>query len=166
MAKETKPGTIYPDGNPKTQFGIAKPDTWSVHPIPMYVMGMAMLQGNLKYGLFNYIDEPVSISVYLEAMGRHRDLYKLGQDLASDTGIEHLGHIMACCNILIAAHYEGTLIDDRRKDLEMAETLDKFFEEKQALVKDIREKWTGFAEKQKAKQHKAEASTPAGGELK
>lgn len=144
----------YPDGNPKTQFGIAKPDIWAVDPISVYVMGLAMLQGSLKYGLYNWVDDPITTSTYVNAAQRHLDLFKLGQDLASDTNVEHLGHIMACCNILISAKAHNTLIDDRRKDPQMAERLEKFFEENQALVKQIREQWTGFAEKQKAQKGK------------
>lgn len=136
----------YPDSNPKTVLGIAKPDIWAVDPISTYVEGMAMMQGMMKYGLYNWIDDPVSVSTYANAAQRHLDLFKLGQDLASDTGVEHLGHIRACCNILISAHYHGTLIDDRKKNLAMAERLDKFFTEKQELVKRIRIEWDGYAE--------------------
>lgn len=150
--KPSKPeaGMKYPDGNPKTQFGIAKPDLWAIDPIAIYVEGMAMMQGMLKYGLFNYYDDPVSASTYVNAAQRHLDLYRLGQDLASDTGVEHLGHLRACCNILISAHYHGRLIDDRTKNIQMAEDLEKFFQEKQPLIRKIREEWTGFAERQKA----------------
>jgi ribosomal protein S17E len=140
----------YPDGNPKTQFGVVKPNTFAVDPIAEYVMGLAMLQGQLKYGLYNWIDDPVSITTYLDAAKRHLDLYKLGQDLASDTDVEHLGHVMACCNILISAKYHNKLHDDRTHNKQMAEALEKFFEEKQPLVKQIRDKWTGYAERRKA----------------
>lgn len=152
------PKMKYPDGNPKTQFGIAKPDLWSIDPIALYVMGLAMLQGNLKYGLYNYFDDPVSVSTYANAAQRHLDLYKLGQDLASDTLVEHLGHIMACASILISAHYHGKLIDDRTKNIQMAEDLDKFFTDKQPLVKQIRDQWTGFAEKQLALKGKTDGN--------
>ena len=144
---EAKSTMKYPDGNPKTVFGVAKPDTWSIDPIAIYVMGMAMLQGNLKYGLYNYFDDPVSVSTYVGGAQRHLDLYRLGQENASDTDIEHLGHLMACAGILISAKYHGKLIDDRTKNIQMAEDLDRFFQDQQPRVKAIREKWTGFAER-------------------
>lgn len=137
----------YPDGNPKTQFGIAKPDQWAVDPIAVYEMGLVMMQGMLKYGLYNYYEDPVSISTYVNAARRHLDLYELGQDLDADTNALHSAHLMACGSILVSAHLRGRLIDDRTKNKEMATQLEEYFAVNQERVKTIREKWTGFAEK-------------------
>ena len=142
--------SMYPDGNPKTQFGIAKPDQWAVDPIAVYEMGLVMMQGMLKYGLFNYYEDPISISTYVNAARRHLDLYELGQDLDSDTNALHPAHLMACASILISAHYRKRLIDDRTPHKEMAEQLEEYFKVNQDRVKKIREQWTGYAEKLKA----------------
>lgn len=149
----------YPDGNPKTQFGIAKPGDFYVPMIPYYEYSLAHLQGALKYGHFNWREDPVTMSTYLEAAKRHVDLFKAGQDYASDTGIHHLAHAMTCFSIIIDAVAHGTMTDDRwRKDAVghkiiehiPGEIEERYIEDTQARVKAIREKWTGFAEKMKA----------------
>lgn len=156
------PGKLkYPDGNPKTQFGITKPGDFYVPMIPYYEYSLAHLQGALKYGHYNWRDDPVTMSTYLEAAKRHIDLFKGGQDYASDTGIHHLAHAMTCFSIIMDAMAFGTMTDDRwRKSLVGAKIIEhipgeveeRYIEDTQIRVKAIREKWTGFAEKQKAKQ--------------
>jgi hypothetical protein len=151
----------YVDGNPKTQFGIAKPGEYYTPPIPFYEYSLAHLQGALKYGPFNWRDDPVSISTYLDAVKRHIDLYKAGQQQASDTGIHHLAHAMTCLSIVIDAEYHGTLIDDRFKYRDLhhqGKPIDEVLEAYLAdadRVKRIRQEWTGFAERnRKAKETK------------
>lgn len=147
----------YPDGNPKTQFGITKPGDWYSPPIPYYEYSMAHLQGALKYGHFNWRDDPVTISTYIEAAKRHVDLFKAGQENASDTGIHHLAHAMCCFSIIIDAMAHGTMTDDRFRYRDESKLLidpgtvfEEYIDNAQARVKAIREKWTGFADKQKA----------------
>ncbi len=149
----------YVDGNPKTQFGIAKPGDYYTPPIPLYEYSLAHMQGALKYGPFNWRDDPVSISTYYEAAKRHMELFKSGQEVASDTGIHHLAHAMTCLSIIIDAQHHRTLIDDRFKyrDLHhqgkpLDEVLEAYLEGSQDRVKRIRQQWTGFAEEQRAKQ--------------
>ncbi len=66
----------YADGNPKTAFGQVKPGTFYSPAIPTYLMGLVHLQGALKYGPFNWRDDPISASTYIEAIERHLKLYK------------------------------------------------------------------------------------------
>lgn len=146
----------YPDGNPKTQFGIAKPGDYYTPPIPYYEYSLAHLQGALKYGPFNWRDDPISISTYFEAAKRHMELYKAGQRNAGDTGIHHLAHAMTCLSIIIDAEAHNTLIDDRFKFRDpgirsevSAEILEEYIEKNDDRIKAIREKWTGFAEEQR-----------------
>jgi hypothetical protein len=150
----------YPDGNPKTQFGIVKPGDWFIPPIQQYEYGLAHLQGALKYGHFNWRDDPISISTYLEAAKRHMDLYKGGQRNARDTGIHHLAHAMCCFSIIIDAEAHNTLIDDRftyrdgEGKTKPYEVLEKYVEDAQPRVKAIRDQWTGFAERNKKAEDK------------
>lgn len=150
---QTEPrGLKYPDGNPKTQFGVAKPGDWATPPIPYYEYSLAHLQGALKYGPFNWRDDPISMSTYIDAMERHIKLLKEGQDRASDTGIHHLGHIMTDASIVLDALYHGTLIDDRKVNKQNSgNILEKYLEDTQPLVKRIRQDWTGHAESLKVR---------------
>lgn len=147
----------YVDGNPKTRFGIAKPGDFNTPSIPYYEYSMAHMQGALKYGMFNWRDDPVTMSTYLEAAQRHMDLFKAGQQNASDTGIHHLAHAMCCFSIIIDAMAHGTMRDDRFKyrnpntQVKPGDVFEKYIEDSQERVKAIREKWTGFAEAQRAR---------------
>lgn len=149
----------YPDGNPKTQFGIVKPGNWHTPTIPYYEYSMAHLQGALKYGAFNWRDDPISISTYIEAAERHINLFKDGQRNASDTGIHHLAHAICCFSIIIDAEYHHTLIDDRKTTIRHGAKTDSpgfitedYLKEAEGRVKKIREEWTGFAERRKLKE--------------
>lgn len=109
-AKETG---AYPDDNPKTVLGVSKPSLSVVPPIAMYHMGQAMRDGKEKYGLMNWREHRVSSSVYYDAALRHLMAWWDGENRASDSGIHHLGHAMACMAIILDAESIGQLNDDR-----------------------------------------------------
>jgi hypothetical protein len=146
----------YPDGNPKTQFGVVKPRDTYTPPIPYLEYSLAHLQGALKYGPFNWRDDPVTMSTYLDAAISHINKFRAGQDRATDTDIHELGHAMTCLSIVIDAQAYGTITDDRwrPRDPEAhpwgnnpAKVLDDYIEQNQSRVKAIKEKWTGFQER-------------------
>lgn len=148
---------IYKDGNPKTQFGAVKPGTYYIPPIPLYEYSLAHMQGALKYGHYNWRDDPVSISTYVDACKRHIDQYVSGQKDASDTGIHNLAHAMCCLSIIIDAEFHNTLIDDRKLTLlhkdaqdQVVDVLENYLQESKKRVTKIKEEWTGHAEAVKA----------------
>lgn len=147
---------IYKDGNPKTQFGAVKPGVYYTPPIPLYEYSLAHMQGALKYGHFNWRDDPVSISTYIDACKRHIDLYLEGQKNASDTGIHNLAHAMCCLSIVMDAEAYGTLIDDRKlttlyENNNNGQILEAYMEETKTRVTQIKKDWTGHAEAVKSK---------------
>lgn len=103
----------YPDGNPKTQYGMAKPSTAAIPPVAVLHLGKAMRNGADKYGRFNWREHSVTASVYYDAMMRHLLAYWDGEEIAEDSGCHHLAHVMACCAILLDASASGKLNDDR-----------------------------------------------------
>ncbi len=103
------------DTNPKTRFGMAKPGVADVPPVALIHLGLAMRDGAQKYGRVNYREHPVTASVYYEAAMRHLMAWWDGEDSAEDSGVHHLGHVMACCAILLDTEAQGTLNDDRPK---------------------------------------------------
>lgn len=142
---------IYKDGNPKTQFGAVKPGIYYVPPMPLYEYGLAHMQGALKYGHYNWRDDPVSISTYADACKRHIDLYLEGQKNASDTDIHNLAHAMCCLSIIMDAEHHGTLIDDRKLTIlytnnNTGEQFEAYMEETKERVTRIKKEWTGHAE--------------------
>ena len=100
-------------GNPKDLIGDTKPSLRAIPWVAVYEMGKAMMDGMRKYGLFNWREQPVRSDVYIDAALRHITAWSDGEDVASDSNVHHLGHVMACCAIIIDAERSGTLQDTR-----------------------------------------------------
>ena len=104
----------YPDGNPKTQAARSKPSFHAVPASALLHLGAAMADGKRKYGLTNWRSNNVAASVYYDAMIRHLlEWWDAKQQNADDSQVHHLGHVMACCAIILDAEASGNLIDDR-----------------------------------------------------
>jgi len=102
-----------PDTNPKSRYGVAKPGISAIPPVAILHCGLGMQNGVEKYGLFNWREHEVSASVYYNAAARHLMAWWEGEREAQDSGVHHLGHVMACCAILLDAEEQGMLNDDR-----------------------------------------------------
>lgn len=118
------PTTRYPDGNPKSVQG-AKKHSLRLFPLPAQVAACAALEdGCTKYGAANWRETGVAASVYMDAALRHMFQYfDGGEQLASDSGVHHLGHAIACLAIILDAEHQGTLIDDRPQPCQGASEL-------------------------------------------
>ena len=99
--------------NPKDLIGIKKPQLWLVPPSALIHEAMAMKNGADKYGAYNWREKKVRVVIYIDAALRHLQQYLDGEDLATDSGVHHLGHARACCGIILDALETGNLIDDR-----------------------------------------------------
>lgn len=112
--------------NPKDLIGVTKVPTLSVIPSAGLVhTGLAMVNGSDKYGRFNWREHPVKATIYIDAALRHLMAWADMEENAEDSGVHHLGHVMACCAILLDAQEAGNLIDDRVPG-PAAEMLDRY----------------------------------------
>lgn len=99
--------------NPKDLLGVKK--------VPMNLLPAAgriegargMAHGAAKYGPYNWREKKIKMSIYLDAIERHLVALYDGEDTADDSGVSHLGHIIAGASILCDAKEFGNLIDDR-----------------------------------------------------
>jgi hypothetical protein len=66
-----------------------------------------------KYGPYNWRKTKVCTTTYIAAMMRHLNAWRDGEDLDPESGITHLAHVVASCNILMDAAACNTLEDDR-----------------------------------------------------
>lgn len=109
-----------PDGNPKTQYGIKKPSLGLIPKAALEAAAAAHQLGADKYGPWNWRDNGVAASVYINAMLRHIKAWHEDENDDIESGVSHLGHVIACSGILLDAQQFGNLIDDRprRKDHE------------------------------------------------
>lgn len=99
--------------NPKDALGAQKPDPSVVPPCAELHLATAMMDGAVKYGPFNWRDNPVQARIYYAAARRHLAQWLDGEDFDPTSEVHHLGHAMACCAILLDAYEQGNLVDDR-----------------------------------------------------
>lgn len=99
--------------NPKDRVGLTKSRLGLVPPALMITVAPAFANGAEKYGAYNWRDESISLSVYLEASLRHIFAFMDGEDIATDSGLDHLAHAAACMAIIFDARSLGKLIEDR-----------------------------------------------------
>lgn len=105
--------TGYQDNNPKTLVGASKVPLHLVPPSAKHFLAEALGDGARKYGPYNWRDSKISISTYKAAMERHMDAFWDGEDYASDSGVHHVAHAMACCALILDAMSIDMLVDDR-----------------------------------------------------
>ena len=103
------------DTNLKTAAAAKKARLSDVPPVALFALGAAMSDGATKYGRFNFRETGSTSSVFYDAMMRHLADWYSGEDFADDSKINHLGHIMASCAILLDCQLHGKLNDDRMK---------------------------------------------------
>lgn len=99
--------------NPKDLIGSKKVSITKFPVIGTIQGAMAMMDGAEKYGPYNWRDNAVIASIYVDAAFRHLMTWFEGQEAASDSKAHHLGHAIACCAILLDAQATGNLVDDR-----------------------------------------------------
>lgn len=100
--------------NPKDRVGILKV-CLSVVPFPvLWEIGLAMLEGALKYGRHNYRVIGVRASVYFDAaVARHMAAWWEGEDIDPDSGLHHITKAIASLVVLRDAMIRGNWVDDR-----------------------------------------------------
>jgi hypothetical protein len=99
--------------NPKDRIGATKPDLSLVPPAGLIAVAQAMKNGADKYGAYNWRGNAVQAMTYLAANMRHVLAYLDGEEVADDSGVEHLAHAAACLFILLDAKATGNLVDNR-----------------------------------------------------
>jgi hypothetical protein len=102
-----------PSSNPKDRIGITKVPLGLLPPAPQAHTALALLDGAIKYGRWNWREESVAASVYIDACLRHIADWVDGQEQAEDSKVHHLGHAAACLFIIMDAQQRGNMIDDR-----------------------------------------------------
>lgn len=119
MERSGMVGETAKDSNPKDAVGIAKAYMSTVPQPVLWEVGVAMLEGSLKYGRHNYRKAGVRASVYYDAMKRHLDSWWEGEDLDPETSddpemqIHHISKLIAGAVVLRDAMMQEMWADDR-----------------------------------------------------
>lgn len=132
--------------NPKDSIGIKKVPLSTVPAPVLMEIGLAMLEGALKYARHNYRIAGVRTSVYYDAVQRHLMAFWEGEDTDPESGLPHIVKAIAGLAVLRDSQMIGNAVDDRppshkdgwQKELnEKAGLLiDKYPEPKEAFTKD------------------------------
>jgi hypothetical protein len=101
------------ESNPKDAIGIEKTPFSTISMPVMAELGVALLEGALKYGRHNYRAIGVRASVYVDATMRHISSYWEGEDIDPDSGIHHITKAIASLTVLRDAMIRGKVHDDR-----------------------------------------------------
>ena len=125
--------TQYND--PKGAIGATKTPLGLIPPYAMEQTSWVHKLGSEKYGSHNWRKTGVCASTYVNAILRHLNAWRDGEDLDPESGISHIAHVACCCNILLDAEYCGKLQDDRSK----VKSYDKLHELLSELKKDQEE---------------------------
>jgi len=112
--------------NPKDRMATSRLDL-SLFPDTATAYGaLGMVEGDCKYGGYNYRVRGVLASVYVAALRRHISKWYNGEWNDGKTGVPHLASAIACLAIIIDAHEVGVLKDDRPPSVHMTSLLDEF----------------------------------------
>ena len=101
------------ESNPKDSVGVTKPP---IHNIPRSVLsevGMALAEGEYKYGGYNWRAVGVRASVYLDALDRHMTAWWEGEDLDPDCGLSHITKAISALMVLRDGMIQENWVDDR-----------------------------------------------------
>lgn len=123
MTTETK------DTNPKDAIGQGKLPLHLIPGTAKAYMATAFLEGALKYGKYNWRISGVRASIYLDALERHIEKWKNGEDCDPVTKVHHLASAMACLAIILDAGVCGKLTDDRPPRAPTSAIIDRMAQE-------------------------------------
>lgn len=98
--------------NPKCAAATTRLDL-TAFPMTALIYGALGCTEGMKYGFFNYRVAKVAASVYVAAALRHLTKWYNGEEADSTTKVPHLASVLACIAILVDAHEQGSLNDDR-----------------------------------------------------
>jgi len=105
--------SIFKPSNPKDSVGIKK-IYFSVIPWGVIAeLGLALLEGALKYGRHNYRGVGVRASVYFDATQRHLVDWWEGEDIDPDSQLSHITKAIASLTVLRDSMLRGNWSDDR-----------------------------------------------------
>lgn len=102
------------DTNPKDAVGTRKVPFSTLPFRVLHRVGLAMLEGALKYGRHNYRAAGVRASVYFDAVvARHLSSWWEGEDIDTCSGLHHIDKAIAGLMVLRDSMLLGNWIDDR-----------------------------------------------------
>jgi len=101
------------DTNPKDAIGCTKPPIANVPLSVISEVGMALAEGQYKYGGYNWRVIGVRASVYWDATFRHMKAWWEGEDTDPDSQLNHVTKAISALTVLRDAMIQDNWTDDR-----------------------------------------------------
>lgn len=127
--------------NPKGLAGMKKPPMSCLPMAPLMEVGVAMLEGALKYGRHNYRVSGCRASTYYDGTMRHMNEWWEGEDVDPDSGLSHITKAISSLLVLRDSMIQGKFNDDRPP-----RTSPDFLELLQERTDDVLEKYPDAVE--------------------
>jgi hypothetical protein len=112
ISKPTVPEHVK-DTNPKDAIGCTKPPIANVPLSVISEVGMALAEGQYKYGGYNWRVIGVRASVYWDATFRHMKAWWEGEDTDPDSQLNHVTKAISALTVLRDAMIQDNWTDDR-----------------------------------------------------
>ena len=108
--------------NPKDAIGITKGRMYSAIPANVEkLVSLAFAEGAMKYGRHNWRYEPITASVYYDAVLDHIKAHWEGERMDPDSGLPHLVKAIAGLFVWVDTELSDQCNDDRPKATDVAE---------------------------------------------
>jgi len=137
--------------NPKDAIGSKKVPVSNIPAQVMGEVGLAMLEGAIKYRRHNYRIAGVRASVYYDAvMSRHLPAWWEGQDIDPDSDLSHITKAIACLIVLRDSMLQENWVDDRPPKVKNQNWVNDLNKKAEALLKrypDSKEPYTELNKK-------------------
>lgn len=112
--------------NPKDLIGQNKSPLSLVPTSVIIHLAEVFRNGAIKYGKYNWRENKVVASIYIDAAMRHILAYLDGEDFAEDSKLLHISHAIGSLSVLLDALESDNLVDDRPTKGPAAELLKRF----------------------------------------
>ncbi len=99
--------------NPKDSVGVLKAPLSTVSAPVLAELGVALLEGSLKYGRHNYRVVGIRASIYYDATIRHLFSWWEGENIDPDSGMSHITKAISSLCVLRDAMIQQKMEDDR-----------------------------------------------------
>jgi hypothetical protein len=110
------PGILFADAKATNPKDAIASDKTPLHLVPASFKAytaVALAEGAMKYGAWNWRAAGVRASVYVSALERHIAKWFNGETEDPETGVPHLANACACLAVLIDSMAQGNMVDDR-----------------------------------------------------
>ena len=101
------------ESNPKDAVGCLKTPAHVVPPRVLAEVGLALLEGAMKYSSYNYRVVGVRASIYFDSVSRHLNSFWEGEDIDKDSGLSHVTKAISALIVLRDSMIGGNWTDDR-----------------------------------------------------